>query len=245
MEAYSHENSCFLKKNKPKKPELNIQLNDDEDDPFNKPYANKANQANETPYQRLPLAAKTGKLEHLYRTSQSIEQLSNFTSISPPQDSKDSNSTFQLLFERKEVQESTSSSLLNKLTLPNGDVYQGELSPQGLPHGNGILESAQGYQYSGSFLNGKFHGYGTLLNHRYTPAPVDYRCIDLAQGYWTRFEGEFENGTKTGFGTIFFQEGEKFSGCLKRDVIEGYGCFYKKTKELISGLWSDNKFKKI
>jgi hypothetical protein len=28
VEAYSHENSCFLKKNKAKKPELNIQLHD-------------------------------------------------------------------------------------------------------------------------------------------------------------------------------------------------------------------------
>jgi hypothetical protein len=112
------------------------------------------------------------------------------------------------------------------------------MSPEGLPHGNGVLDSHEGYQYSGSFIDGKFHGFGTLLNLRYRPSPVDYRCIDLSKGYWTRFEGEFENGTKTGFGTIFFEEGEKFSGCLKRDVIEGYGCFYKKTKELISGLWS-------
>lgn len=146
---------------------------------------------NETPYQRQPLKAKA-RLDHLYRTSQSIEQLSNFTSISPPQDSKDSNSTFQLLFERREyAHENTSGSLLNKVTLPNGDTYQGELSSEGLPHGNGILDSRAGYQYSGSFLKGKFHGFGTLLNLRYSPSPVDHRCIDLGKGYWTRFEGEF------------------------------------------------------
>ena len=76
---------------------------------------------------------------------------------------------------------------MKKIVLPNGDSYQGELSSEGLPHGNGILDSAQGFQYSGSFLNGKFHGYGNVLNHRYTPAPVDYRSIDLSKGYWTRF----------------------------------------------------------
>lgn len=31
VEAYSHENSCFLKKNKPRRPELNIQLHDEDD----------------------------------------------------------------------------------------------------------------------------------------------------------------------------------------------------------------------
>lgn len=33
VEAYSHENSCFLKKNKPRKPELNIQLHDEDEEP--------------------------------------------------------------------------------------------------------------------------------------------------------------------------------------------------------------------
>ena len=104
VEAYNHENSCFLKKNKSRKPELNIQLDDEEQ--FNdKSYEQKSrsNSINETPYQKLPNnKTKMAKLDHLYRTSQSIEHLSNFTSISPPQDSKDSNSTFQLLFERRE-----------------------------------------------------------------------------------------------------------------------------------------------
>ena len=93
--------------------------------------------------------------------------------------------------------------MLKKITLANGDSYQGELSSEGLPHGNGVLDSKT-YQYSGSFINGKFHGFGTLLNLRYRPSPVDYRSIDLSKDFWTRFEGEFENGTKTGFGTIFF-----------------------------------------
>lgn len=84
------------------------------------------------------------KLDYLYKTSQSIEQLSNFTSISPPQDSKDSNSTFQLLFDGRNTtttgrQETSCNSILRKIVLDNGDTYQGELSPEGIPHGNGIL----------------------------------------------------------------------------------------------------------
>lgn len=74
---------------------------------------------------------------------------------------------------------------------------------------------------------------------------VDYRMIDLTANNWTRFEGEFEEDSMSGFGTVFFSEGEKFSGCLKKGTIEGYGCFYRKNGELISGLWSENKFRKV
>jgi hypothetical protein len=43
VEAYHHENSCFLKKNKPRKPELNIQLDDEghfNEDHFNEDHFN-------------------------------------------------------------------------------------------------------------------------------------------------------------------------------------------------------------
>jgi hypothetical protein len=111
---------------------LNIQLHDDEEDQYVNDQSfeqkSRTNQISETPYQKQPAKAKLAKLDHLYRTSQSIEQFSNFTSISPPQDSKDSNSTFQLLFERKDYHENTSNSLLKKITFSNGGTYQGELS---------------------------------------------------------------------------------------------------------------------
>jgi hypothetical protein len=32
---------------------------------------------------------------------------------------------------------------------------------------------------------------------------------------------------------------------MKDGVIEGYGCFYRKNGELISGLWAGNKFRKV
>ena len=48
----------------------------------------------------------------------------------------------------------------------------------------------------------------------------------------------------SGFGTIFFKD-EKFSGCLKYGKIDGYGCFYHKSGELVSGLWADNRHRKV
>ena len=74
---------------------------------------------------------------------------------------------------------------------------------------------------------------------------MDYRCIDLGTNNWLRFEGEFEQDAMNGFGTLFFPEGEKFSGCLNKGIIEGYGCFYRRNGELVSGLWSENRFRKV
>jgi len=68
-----------------------------------------------------------------------------------------------------------------------------------------VLKSHKsGVQYSGTFQNGRFHGFGTLVNLNYHPDTVDHRIIDLSIGYWTKFEGEFDNGAKNGFGTIYF-----------------------------------------
>jgi hypothetical protein len=74
--------------------------------------------------------------------------------------------------------------------LSNGDAYEGELNSLGQPHGNGVLKSYKtGVQYSGTFQNGRFHGFGTLTNLNYHPDTVDHRIIDLSIGYWTKFEG--------------------------------------------------------
>ena len=58
--------------------------------------------------------------------------------------------------------------------------------------------------YSGSFRQGKYAGYGTLLQVGYKEEEVDYRSIEMGRRYWKRFEGEFLNGLMNGFGTIFF-----------------------------------------
>ena len=49
---------------------------------------------------------------------------------------------------------------------------------------------------------------------------------------------------KDGFGTLHMGNGDKFSGCFKNDVIEGFGTFYlKKQKRNINGIWSNNVLK--
>ena len=71
--------------------------------------------------------------------------------------------------------------------------------------------------------------------------PADYAHLSLETGNWVKFDGEFSDGVKQGFGTVHFADGSKFSGCWKAGTIEGYGCFYKANGDLISGLWKGDR----
>ena len=100
-------------------------------------------------------------LENLYKTTRSIEHLSNFTSISPQQVNKESKATLNYGSSPDFEEEFN-----NRVTLPNGMQYEGEMMGE-LPHGNGILYSNGRILFSGTFQYGRYHGYGTLHNLEY------------------------------------------------------------------------------
>jgi hypothetical protein len=50
---------------------------------------------------------------------------------------------------------------------------------------------------------------------------------------------------KNGFGTLYMCNGEKFSGCFNKDMIEGYGTFTKINGEKVSGIWNQNILRKL
>jgi hypothetical protein len=83
--------------------------------------------------------------------------------------------------------------LLNKKTLPNGDVYEGELNSDGEMQGNGTVYSFGGVRYRGSFSNGVYCGFGILFNLNHSPFPVDdevdFKNIDMGKANWIRYEG--------------------------------------------------------
>ena len=47
------------------------------------------------------------------------------------------------------------------ITFENGDIYEGQVSNNGLPHGKGILKSSI-ETYEGEFKNGKKEGKGVV-----------------------------------------------------------------------------------
>lgn len=48
---------------------------------------------------------------------------------------------------------------------------------------------------------------------------------------------------KDGFGTLYFVNGDKFSGCFKEDMVEGYGTFTSRKSEIVAGIWKNNILK--
>ena len=47
------------------------------------------------------------------------------------------------------------------ITFENGDIWEGQVDNDGLPHGNGIMKSSIG-TYEGEFKNGEKEGKGVL-----------------------------------------------------------------------------------
>ena len=60
--------------------------------------------------------------------------------------------------------------------------------------------------------------------------PFDYEDFDLIDDYWTKYDGEFLEDNKEGFGTLYISNGEKFSGIFRQDYISGKGTYYKLDK---------------
>jgi hypothetical protein len=53
----------------------------------------------------------------------------------------------------------------------------------------------------------------------------DYRCWDEVDDFWVRYEGDFAEDNKTGFGQLFLTNGEKFEGTFQNDEVNGEGVF--------------------
>ena len=69
--------------------------------------------------------------------------------------------------------------------------------------------------YSGSWLDGKYHGFGKLNNIDWINGIVAKDDLESGKKCWIKYEGEFKDGEREGFGTIYYANGERFSGCFK------------------------------
>ena len=77
-------------------------------------------------------------------------------------------------------------------------------------HGFGVLDSNKsGYNYSGYFKNGNFHGLGSLL---------------LESGSW--YLGDWKNGLQDGNGIFISKDGFRYTGKFKNNKYHGDGIFY-------------------
>ena len=94
------------------------------------------------------------------------------------------------------------------------------------PHGVGTLYYTDGTYYYGQFVDGSKHGKG---KQTYS-SEYDF------------YDGEWEYGTWSGYGTLVFKNGDKYVGQFSRGNFEGKGTYYFKNGDKYVGQFRRGQF---
>ena len=86
----------------------------------------------------------------------------------------------------------------------DGSLYEGELV-MGIPDGFGTIEYVSGDLFEGQFSKGLPNGYGTIR----------YKSDDALEKY----SGNWENGKRSGFGTLFMNDRSELEGHWVNGVL--------------------------
>lgn len=105
----------------------------------------------------------------------------------------------------------------------NGDSYIGEYHNK-KPNGEGKLISPEGTSYIGQWKEGVPHGLG----------------LEIYSQSKGKFQGEYIDGNKNGYGKIFFEDGSIFEGELKNNDLDGYGILIWPDQKRYEGQWKNN-----
>lgn len=96
--------------------------------------------------------------------------------------------------------------------------FEGDIKA-GLRHGQGSLWLDEGNRYEGGFLEGRYHGTGTLVT---------------IQG---RYEGEFLHGKRSGYGKMVYVTGGRYEGQWLAGCFDGAGTAVYASGREVSTEW--------
>jgi hypothetical protein len=147
--------------------------------------------------------------------------------------------TFYNLYEDNKIE--------NKITSPNGDIYNGDVKDN-TKHGKGGMNYSNGDYYKGEWKDDNRDGYGKCI----------YKNGDIYEGMWKNdkqngkgkyihykdktIEAEFENNKNVGFTKVTFLDGDIFEGNIKDGKASGFGKkYYAEKKETYEGNWKNDK----
>ena len=148
--------------------------------------------------------------------------------------------------------------------LPNGKlIYEGLYENNKYNDKEGRFYFKNGYNYIGSFVNGKIEGKGILffdgnyyvdktievMNNLFeNPSEIlddlEIFTKNVLKGDFSqikKYEGNFVNNNKEGFGICYYKNGTLYSGEWKNNKYDGNGTFYKKNGKFIEGKWKNGK----
>jgi len=107
----------------------------------------------------------------------------------------------------------------------SGQKYIGEFNKNGAWDGQGKAISKIGQVYTGTFKNGKRHGYGYSKYKK------------------NSYRGQFVKNLRSGFGIFNFSDGGIYNGKWKNDTMHGKGTITetkgKKAGTVCSGIWKN------
>jgi hypothetical protein len=115
------------------------------------------------------------------------------------------------------------------LSFADGSVYSGDLSSDGRPHGEGVLEWPNSNIYQGAFEHGLFHGHGRLSYASGTVIEGQYQNgmangkVEISYPDGSHYAGEVVNGLLHGVGEIHYSDGNVYSGEFVNDTLTGIG----------------------
>lgn len=125
--------------------------------------------------------------------------------------------------------------------------YEGPLSPEGFPNGEGSATLLDGLKYTGTFKHGLLHGHGTLscqLSWSFTGS-FSYNCIHgLGLYQWTNgahYNGQVYQGLPHGDGLMYTGEEDfcTYEGAWKHGLRHGQGklTYCKNCTTMFEGRW--------
>lgn len=95
--------------------------------------------------------------------------------------------------------------------------YEGNWKDDNM-HGQGTLYYPGGIKaYEGALVDNRFHGFGHLqgANVKSFAGPWNYKDLRGIDGYWVRYDGDFQLDKRHGYGILYLVNGEKWAGEFK------------------------------
>ena len=138
---------------------------------------------------------------------------------------------------------------IQKIDYKNGCWYEGE-TKNGVCHGQGVYYWSSGDRYEGEFTNGILHGIGIVYfadgtsrkvqyeNNVITKSEFNIETVKYSNGY---YKGTLKSGTRHGFGTYYWNNGDRYEGNWKDGNYDGKGVFHYADGERFVGYWKDDK----
>ena len=137
-----------------------------------------------------------------------------------------------------------------RLETHDGSIYKGEFLA-GKKHGQGKCYLPDGSRYEGEFCRDKQYGHGTFYftDGSYLEASWDRgKVVEEGKRFWPngrKYTGQFNNTICEGKGTMEWPDGRKFEGFWLDDRPHGIGTETKISGNKIEGNWRAGKLVKI